>query len=177
MKRSFALLLLLACLVFVASAQKIVDPEKPSDAYKGFVTINEIHTGFGLGETLVPYSGSFFGVTTVNGYQFNKSLFLGGGTGISFYNGGVLVPLYVDFRAELELYPMNLIAVVDGGSLLNFLDFSGTKFFINPGAGIVFPLNNKLSINLIGGILFQYRDHRDTFIDIKAGVTYKFSEK
>ena len=83
----------------------MVDPNRPGTLLNnnpGLITINELHFGIGLGITNVPYSKSFFGFTTINGYQINKNFVAAAGTGLSFYNGGMLVPLFLDFRRQAE---------------------------------------------------------------------------
>lgn len=177
MKRKFTLLLLLTCIVLVISAQEKVDPNRPGTKLstdKGFITINELHFGFGLGVTSIPYSKSFFGFTTVNGYQFNKSIVAAAGTGLSFYNGGLLVPLFLDFRYRFNINQFTPYLIADGGFLLNFSDFGSTKIFINPGAGIRYAFSSNLAANLSTGLLIQYGGYRDALINFKTGITYKF---
>ena len=71
----------------------------------GYININELHYGYGLGGTTRSYSKQFYGLTTMHGYKLNiyglhinHSLLGGIGTGILFYNGGPLFPLYLDLR-------------------------------------------------------------------------------
>lgn len=144
-------------------------------AMPGYLTINELTAGFGLGVTDVPYSKSFFGFTTIWGYQSDKSFFIGGGTGLSFYDEGLLVPLFIDVRYWFGIKQYTPYFFGDAGFLLNFSDFmDGTKMFLNPGAGIIYHFQRKLAINLGIGLLVQQGTHRDTFINIKTGVSYRF---
>lgn len=177
MKRTFALLLSLTCLVIVVSAQEIVSPNKPEtnlSTEKGFITINELHFGFGLYVTSVPYSKSFFGFTTINGYQFNKSIIAAAGTGLSFYNGGLLVPLFLDFRYRFYIGQYTPYVFADGGFMLNFSDFNNSKLFVNPGVGVRYAFTNNWAANLGAGLLVQRGALRDSFINFKMGATYKF---
>ena len=178
MKRTLSLKLMIICACFTVSAQN-EDSLKQHDyvlrSSSGFITINELTVGIGLGETGVPYSKSFFGITTVNGYQTDNNFIAAIGTGLSFYNGGMLVPLFLDFRYGFNIDQFNPYIFVDGGLLFNFSDFKeGTKLFINPGIGVRYYVSQKMAVTLGGGLLVQYRPSRDAFINIKAGVSYKF---
>ena len=177
------LLFLLLCIVVLSGSsgllcQKIDLSKMPVttlNTYPGFVTINELHFGIGLGITSVPYSKSFFGFTTVNGYQIHKNFVAGIGTGLSFYNGGLLVPLFLDFRYRFNIAPLTPYVFADGGFLLKFSDFKGTKLFVNPGIGVRYSFSPKFAVNLGSGLLIQKGGVAgDSFIDFKAGITYKF---
>ena len=150
-------------------------PASLSRAMPGYLTINELTAGFGLGVTDVPYSKSFFGFTTIWGYQSDKNFFVGGGTGLSFYDAGLLVPLFVDVRYRFDIKQYTPYLFGDAGLLLNFSDFmDGTKMFLNPGAGVIYNFPKNLAINLGIGLLVQQGGARDTFVNIKTGVSYKF---
>ena len=178
MKCKLSLILVIFCAAAIVSAQEKVIPNKPVSVLStepGFITINELTFGIGLGITSVPYSKSFFGFTTVNGYQINKNFLAAVGTGLSFYNGGLLVPLFLDFRYRFIIDQFTPYAFADGGFLLKFSDFKGTKLFINPGIGVRYSMSKNLAFNLGSGLLIQTESSlRDSFINIKAGVTYKF---
>lgn len=177
MKRTFTLLFLLIFAASAISAQEKIDPNQPGtnlSTEKGYITINELQFGFGLGVIDVPYSKSFFGFTTVHGYQFNKSIVAAAGTGLSFYNGGLLVPLFLDFRYRFDIDQYTPYVFADGGFLLNFSDFGSTKLFINPGMGIRYAFNRNWAANLGAGVLVQHGGFRDSFINFKMGATYKF---
>lgn len=178
MKRKLSIIILIISTVTVISAQDMVDPNRPGTLLNnnpGFITINELHFGIGLGTTNVPYSKSFFGFTTINGYQINKNFVAAAGTGLSFYNGGMLVPLFLDFRFRFNISQITPYLFGDGGFLLNPSDLNSTKLFINPGLGIRYSFSKNLAANLGGGFLIQTGGGtRDTFINIKMGVTYKF---
>jgi opacity protein-like surface antigen len=179
MKLASVLLILIALTFSTASAQEKVTPNKPSTTLNpesGFITINELTAGFGLGITSVPYSKSYFGFTTINGYQIDKNFVMAAGTGILGYNGGVLIPLFLDFRYRFNLDPYTPFIWADGGFLLNLKDFSnGTKQFLNPGAGVRYAFSRNIAANLGAGLLLQSGGGiSDTFINFKGGVTYKF---
>jgi hypothetical protein len=64
----------------------------------------------------------------------------------------------------------------DGGLLLNFDKLiDNTKMFINSGAGIKLKISGSLSANIGTGLLVQMGPgvERDSFVNLKVGVTYK----
>ena len=178
MKLTIFLVIMIICSGITVSAQNkdsFNQQDYVEQTGSGFITINELTVGIGIGETGVPYSKSFFGITTVNGYQTDYNFIAAVGTGLSFYNGGMLVPLFLDFRYGFNIDQFNPYIFVDGGLLFNFSDFKeGTKLFINPGIGVRYYVSQKMAVTLGGGLLVQYRPSRDSFINIKAGVSYKF---
>lgn len=140
----------------------------------GYIMINEFTAGFGLGETDVPYAKGFFGFTTIHGYQVNKAFVVAGGTGVNIYNEGTLVPLFLDLRYRLIVSQWSFYIFGDGGLMLDFSDKKDLRLFINPGVGGSYTLSRKVAINLGGGLLSQFGDVRDSFINLKTGVVYKF---
>lgn len=178
MKRTIILLISIICVGVAVSAQTTNFPLRPASSIRsnpGFITINELTAGFGLGVTDVPYSKYFFGFTTVNGYQINRNFIVAGGTGLSVYNGGVLVPLFLDVRYMFLVDQFTPYLFGDAGLLLNFADFmDGTKGFLNGGAGVKYHFPGRLEILLGAGLLVQWGTARDAFVNLKAGVSYKF---
>lgn len=178
MKRAIFFIIIIACFASVLTAQYKVSPNKPFltlNSKPGFITINEITGGFGLGGTTAPYSKNFFGFTTVNGYQVNKNFIFGLGTGLSFYDAGLLIPLFLDFRFAFNINRLTPYLFADGGLLLNVSDFNGTKLFINPGLGARYTLNRSFAINLGTGIISQVDGEiRSSFVNFKIGGVYKF---
>ena len=178
MKRTLSLKLIIICACVTVSAQNEGSPNQPDNILpsgKGFISINELTVGIGLGETGIPYSKSYFGITTIYGYQTDFNFISAVGTGLSFYNGGTLVPLFLDFRYGFNIDRFNPYIFIDGGLLFNFSDFKeGTKLFINPGIGVRYCVSMKIAVTLGGGLLAQFRPHRDAFANIKAGISYHF---
>ena len=157
-----------------ASGQDKVIPNKPYSSLNsgpGYITHNELTTGFGPGDVSVLYSKSFFGFNTIHGYQVNKQFVFAGGTGISFYNGGTLIPLFMDIRYRLKARLLTPYLYGDGGLLLN--PKGGSKMFINPGAGVRYNLNKNLGLTLGAGFWMQMGETRDSFVNVKAGITFK----
>jgi len=178
MKRVIPFIVIIFCVASVVTAQERVVPSRPYLMLKtdpGFITINELTAGIGLAGHTASYSKYFFGFTSVNGYQVNKNFLLGAGIGLSFYESGVLVPLFLDFRFTFNLGPLMPYIFGDGGLLLNVSDFNNTKLFINPGVGARYALSRSLALNLGVGIQSQVDGTvRESFLNLKMGVVYKF---
>jgi hypothetical protein len=175
MKRFLVFMFLIIVSVSASLAQNTTTPtgaELNPDA--GYIMINELTGGFGLGITDAPYAKGFFGFTTIHGYQVNKALVVAGGTGVSFYNEGTLVPLFLDVRYRVYVSQWSLYLYGDGGTMLDFSDKGDTRIFINPGFGGSYTISHKVAINLSAGLLTQLGDARDSYITLKTGVVYKF---
>jgi hypothetical protein len=176
MKRSL-LLFIMAIVSAALIAQNKVLPNRPYailDSKPGYITINELQAGIGLAKTEVPYSKSMFGFTTVHGYQVTKSFIVAGGAGALFYDGGMLAPLFMDMRLNFRISTLTPYAYGDGGVLMNFSDLvEGSKIFINAGAGIRYGFSRQIAANLSAGYWVQNGVSRDSFIIVKAGITFK----
>jgi opacity protein-like surface antigen len=175
MNRTLLLILIILLGASYSSAQTMVAPNKPIplfNAESGYITINELTGGFGLGIVDAPYSKHFFGFTTIHGYQINESFVVAGGTGFSAYNGGSLIPLFMDFRYRFLISTFTPYIIGDGGLLFN--PSGGTKLFINPAAGVRYTINRKIALNLSTGLFVQKGvGVRDSYINFKLGVTFK----
>lgn len=176
MKRIILLSLIIAGLISVVSAQDITRSENTVllNSAPGYITINEFTAGFGLGVTNVPYSKNFFGLTTLHGYQLNKEFLVAAGTGVYFYNGGTLFPIFLDLRYRVYISQFTPYVFGDGGFLLDFSGKKNTRVFVNPGFGCSYTINPKLAVNLGTGLFVQWGTYRDSYINLKAGVVYKF---
>lgn len=180
MKRAMLLMLLFTVGVIAISAQnKVVKPNNPYSTLisaPGYITINELTAGIGLGDNVVSYSKSFFGFTTIHGYQIDKNFVIGAGTGASFYNGGAMIPLFLDFRYSFYIDTFTPYLFGDGGLLFNLSDLNNeTRIFINPGIGVKYALSEKLGLNFGVGYWLQAggSSNRDSFINVKLGVMFK----
>ena len=178
MRRAVVIALLLVCFASVARGQYRVTPNKPFSTLRstpGWVTILELTTGYGLKGQTYDYSKHFFGFTTVTGYQVNANFFAGGGTGLLFYDAGLLVPLFLDFRYAFYSGQITPYVFGDGGLLLNFSDLNTTKLFINPGVGARYTLTKNIGINAGAGIISQVDGkNRASFVNLKVGGVYVF---
>lgn len=139
-----------------------------------FVTINEFTSNVGLSGTAVQYAHSMVGFTTIEGIQLNRHTILGIGTGISFYNGGSLVPLFGDIRFNYYNYKKYTAYFYgDGGFLFkisNKIEYS--KLFLNPGIGLQYDLSRSLAGTFGLGLFVQQGQWRDSFINLKLGISF-----
>lgn len=157
-------------------AQDKIIPNKPYSSMNsgpGYITFNEVTTGIGLGNVSVPYSKSFFGINTIHGYQINKYFVISAGTGVSFYNGGTLIPVFMDLRCRILINHFTPYLFGDGGFLLSPNGSEASKMFINSGVGVRYALSNNLGINLGAGLFVQTGETMDSFVNIKLGIKYK----
>lgn len=154
----------------LAEVKRLSQPKE-----NGFVNITEITEGIGLAKTHVDYSSRVIGLSNVFGYQINKSFLAGLGIGIYGYDGGILVPLYLDMRyyfkpgAQLSPY-----VSADGGLQLNPKEFEKTTIFINPTIGLKKKIGEKSWLNFgIGTLTIGRPDgERSTFFTIKGGFSF-----
>jgi hypothetical protein len=178
MKRTIVFIILFAGFACLASGQYKVAPNRPYSTLKsnpGFVTINELTGGFGLAGKSYPFSKYYFGFTTVNGYQVNKNFIAAAGTGLSFYDAGLLIPLFLDFRFAFYVGTLTPYIFGDGGLLLNIANFDESKLFINPGLGARYTLGRSFAVNIGAGILSQVDGiNRASFAVVKLGGMYVF---
>ncbi len=178
MRRAVVITLLLVCFVSGARGQYKVTPNKPFSTMRstpGWVTKLEMTGGFGLKGQSYDYSKHFFGLTSVTGYQLNANFFAGAGTGLLFYDAGLLVPLFLDFRYAFYSGQISPYVFGDGGLLLNFSDLNTTKLFINPGLGARYTISKKVGVNASIGIISQVDGvNRASFLNFKSGIVYVF---
>ncbi len=156
---------------------------EPPDAKSGYVNINELTFGYGLGSRDIEYSNYFYGLTTVHGYEFNiepfnieSNLSLCAGTGMLFYGEGAMFPLMADIRYAINLRRISPFVFGNGGLLLNIDDIrDASMIYINGGLGTKIRLGNKLNLTIGTGLFMQFgrEDKRDTFANLKVGVTFK----
>ena len=178
MIRAISFIAIIFLATSIVTAQYKVVPNMPYSTLNtapGFITINEATYGLGLSGTTAPFSKQFFGFTSVNGYQVNKNFIFAGGTGLSFYESGLLVPLFLDFRFAFYINRITPYIYGDGGLLINVSDLNNTKLFINPGIGARYTISREIALNLGAGILSQVDGTvRESFLNLKLGLVYKF---
>ena len=148
----------------------------------GLYNITELQYGFGLAEVGVPFSEHYAGISNVTGYMFGSGLALGGGIGYNQYNDGYIVPLYADIRYFMGQQRVKFFLVGDGGFMMNFENFQDySRVFVNPGAGLIVPLNKNLRLSFSAGLLTMWdRDllndsgagYRDSFVNMKLGILF-----
>jgi hypothetical protein len=174
MKRTLMLFIAILPVVFSAYGQSVTmtKPEQTISTTPGYITINEFTGGIGLGIVNGSFGKSFFGITTIHGYQVDQNFVVAAGTGFLAYNGGNLIPLFMDLRYCFPINPFTPYVLGDGGVLLN--PSGGTKLFINPAIGVRYSMNRKIGFNFSTGLFVQKGDNiRDSFINFKLGVTIK----
>ena len=173
------LLLVFAGFAAGASAQ-LVQPNRPKltlDGKKGYITINELAFGYGLGGHTTPYSKSYFGFTTMHAFQSNEMFMVGAGTGVLSYRDGIMIPLYLDMRMRLMQNTFAPYLSGAAGLLINPSDFNGgTRMFIQPSAGGMYSFSRNFAANFSVGLKIQMGVNisRASFVTGKAGVIYKF---
>jgi hypothetical protein len=157
----------------IAEANKPVPPVYIKQS--GFVSITEIGGGFGIGDVAADYSRSLISINTVAGYRINSHFLTGIGTGVHFYNGGTLIPLYLDLRYTFKDSKFTPFVVADGGMLFNIKDFITSGLFINPRFGLEKKLNARVSLNMSTGVLLKQSPvgYRTTFINFMGGVSFR----
>ena len=137
-----------------------------------YVNNTELTAGFGLADTEPDFTRSIFGVTNVFGYAFTRRFTGGIGTGVFLYNGGALMPLYLDFRYRFRGTNYKPFIVATGGMLFNFYDFDQSGAFINPSFGIERRLNQRAALHISVGPQMQHAhgSYRASFIVVRAGI-------
>ena len=180
MFKSFLIIIFLGMVSLPSVGQYYEGPYDPIKIhYKtpGFISINEVSYGSGLGESGSPYSDYFVSVTTIFGYYVSQNFTFGAGTGVYIYNGGSLFPVFADVRFTLNFKKLNPYIFGDGGFLTSLTDpGSTTKLFMNPGVGVRYVLSYSVAATAaVGGFIQEGggNDDRDTFINFKLGVSIK----
>jgi len=178
MKRTIIMtLLIILSFTSVFAQHRRVSGNKPGMKFNpepGYIMINEFTGGIGLGVTSDDYSKYFAGFTTIHGYQVNRDFLVAAGTGVSFYNGGTLIPLFLDFRYRIYVSKWTPYIFGDGGFMLDFSQNKDTRLFLNPGFGYSYTASRNLTINLGAGLYTQFANTRASYINFKTGITYKF---
>jgi len=182
MKKLFVILLVLLFSSKMILGQASDHNEKFTDVQNsrpGLLNITELNVGFGLGDTNTDFAKRFVGMTSVLGYGITRNLHGGIGAGISLYNGGTLVPLYLDLRFNINFGKISAYAFGDGGLLFSVSKSDNeNEILLNPGVGIKYPIGNNLSANLGIGLLMQItNESHDSFVNLKLGMTYIFNYK
>jgi hypothetical protein len=122
----------------------------------GLMNISELNVGFGLGDTNADFAKQFVGLTTILGYGITRYLHGGIGAGLSFYNEGMLVPLFLDLRYVINFRKISAYFFGDGGGLFSFSKTGHeNKLLLNPGTGLRFKICSDLDFNIGAGLFLQ----------------------
>ena len=177
--RTTLTLLLSAIILNIAAAQPnsrvARTPAINYDWKPGFVNITELTGGIGLNLTYAPYSQHYFGVTTVNGYQFSRNIKAGIGAGAHIYSEGALFPLFIDARFSLSAQEFVPFISAAGGAELSITDFNETsRIFINPAIGLKWVAANRLGLSFATGLMVMSGGGgRSSFVNFKLGLEFK----
>jgi len=140
----------------------------------GFYNNTDITAAAGLEIRNVPYTKYFYGFSTVNGYVINKHFMTGIGIGVNIYNGGVMVPIFLDMRYTFNKRTFTPYLFADGGVLIPFeSDLQKPSLFVNPGIGISRNIGKKLALNFGAGYYLQRDAARNSFVNAKIGLIYR----
>jgi hypothetical protein len=147
--------------------------------YPVFVSAGEFESGLGINRTEVPYSQYFLGGSVLFGMEFNKR-FLGGiGAGAHIFNGGTLMPLFLEFRYGFPIKSFTPYIFSKGGPLLDFGSYSHSNLFLNAGIGLRHQISEDLAFNFGTGI-YSHNSRisgRDSFINFNIGIIYSNKQK
>ncbi len=148
-----------------------------TDIEQKFFTLTEFNSALGLVKINVPESNYYVGMSEVVGYKIKNNLWTGIGSGVMFYNGGTLLPLYLDNKYFLGQKELRSFFNFNIGSLIRLSGVEVTpRVFINPGYGLKFKLSPNTALLTSIGLLTQWviegTKHRDSFINFKIGVAF-----
>ncbi len=178
MRTNLTLLLLLTCITgaYAQPDNRIAKTPKVNyDWQPGFVSITELTGAIGIGNTDVPYSEYYYGITTIASYQFTRNIKAGAGLGIQAHNEGNLFPLFVDGRFSFNAQHVVPFISASGGLALSFEDLRNqTYVFMNPMAGIRWVTARRTGIVVSAGVMMMSGEFtRNSFINFKLGVEIK----
>ncbi len=138
----------------------------------GYVNIIEMGPGLGLLDVEADYSRYVFSLTSVNGYLINKTFLTGIGAGLNIYNGGVMIPLFVDIRYTLKNGVYEPFILMDQGLLLSVNDMANnTALFVNPGIGFRTVLSGRMAFYVNTGLMVEMSPGigRSSFLTVRVG--------
>jgi hypothetical protein len=180
MKTFLTILVLSLSMALFAQPQSEVArlPKLNYDWKKGFINITELTGGLGMNLTYAPYSQNYFGITTVNGYQFTRNIKTGIGIGVHFHEAGMLVPLYLDARFSLSAQELVPFLSAAGGASLSLGELNEqSRIFINPAIGVKWVAATRRSVTLLTGLMVMSGGGgRSSFINFSLGVEFKGRE-
>ena len=179
MKSLLTSLLFLTIFLATASAQPddriAKSPKLNYDWRPEFISITELTGGKGLGITDVPYSKSYYGITTLAGYQFTRNIKAGVGLGIQRHNDGTLFPLFVDGRFSFSAQELVPFIGATGGLALSFKDIQNqTYVFVNPSLGVKWVAADRTGVSFSAGLMMMSGQFtRNSYINFKLGLELK----
>ncbi|MDT8393237.1 MAG: hypothetical protein RQ761_05310 [Bacteroidales bacterium] len=128
--------------------------EKPFIKKKGFESTVDI----GLGGIL-DWGGPALSLNMVVGYRFFPQFFLGGGTGLEFYENRSMLPIFFNVRTDFVEARVTPFFAANAGYAFGWLNYEdGSDWggvFIEPSIGIRFNFSSSFGLNLSTGLKFQ----------------------
>lgn len=183
MKKLIFISLLVSVLTTLTGlSQSIINSTGPEEDYDspGIINITEFNAGIGIFKINENYSRHVLNLTSIFGIGLAKNITGGIGAGVSFYNGGNLFPLFVDFRYYTYIKNTKVFVFGESGILLKSAEsFGRTAIFGSPGAGIILHVGDNLSVSFAASLFTQFRrdSSHDSFIFVKNGVIYSFKRR
>lgn len=140
-----------------------------------YINMTQIGGALGLGDTEPDFSRRIISFENISALELSHQFIAGLGAGINFYNGGVMVPVFLDLRYRFNDRTLMPYVTVDGGILISLEKINQSGPFLNPMFGLKKKLNDKYSFNLSTGFLCQFAPagSRNTFINIKGGLFFR----
>lgn len=158
----------------IAEVKRLSQPKE-----NGFVDILEIGGGIGLAKTDLDYTERVIGFDNIFGYQINKNFLSGIGVGLHSFDGGLGIPLFLDFRYSLNPKPSGLTPFIaaDGGFEFFTDRIKSASIFINPAIGLHKKIGQKTSLKISLGSLTIGKvpntdASRSTFFIIKGAISF-----
>jgi hypothetical protein len=160
--------------IFYLAISQLTYGQNSDVNYKGYTNITEIIYSIGtedvkIDNTIIEKSNSI-GITTVNGYQFNKYFSVGLGIGFEKIENKSFIPLFLDARMSFlqgKIHP-TLNGII--GYLSPIYNLGEHFLFINPSAGIRVELSDKISYLL--NIGFKWYRQETTYSGYGYGYGY-----
>jgi hypothetical protein len=134
--------------------------------------------GYGLNVKNIPYSHYFAGPDVFAGMEFRRRFLAGIGTGVHIFNGGTLMPLFLEFRYGFEEKKNTPFIYSRGGPLLHFGSYDLSNLFLNAGIGVRHQISENSAYNLGVGIYSHNSgtSGRDSFIEAEFGLIFSKKE-
>ena len=175
-KLTLFLLVFSTAVLLAQPDQKVASsPKLNYDWRPGFVSITELTGAKGIGQTNVPYSKYYYGITSMAGYQFTRNIKAGAGLGVQFHDGGTLFPLFIDVRYSVNAQQVVPFLSAAGGLAFSFEDIRNqTYVYVNPAIGIKWVMANRTGAALSAGLMIMSGEaNRNSFINLKLGLELK----
>lgn len=142
---------------------------------KGFFNQVSLDVGIGLAETNRAYAKRILGVSNTFGYRFGNMFQAGLGIGVWSFNDGTQLPVYLNGRLYLKKENVRPFLEGNAGTLVHLSgDEPSPRFFANPGAGLLIPWKEKMSLSTGLGIFSHFYEEsgRDSFVSLKIGIVF-----